>query len=142
MDLGVVAARSEVQEPAEETMILLDTHAAIWVHDRHARAANLMRLGVQLYVSPVTLLELQVLTESGRMRLRRSSTPRQLMSDERWAEDDPPSADLFDAALDVGWTRDVFDRLLVAHARLRRWRLATADASILEHLSPHEYFEL
>jgi PIN domain nuclease of toxin-antitoxin system len=56
--------------------------------------------------------------------------------------DNPSAVDWFERALDVGWTRDPFDRLLVAHARLRRWRLATADATILEHLAPHEYIEL
>ena len=123
-------------------MILLDTHALIWLHEGHARAAGLRRNGRSLYISPISVLELQVLTESGRMRLRRGTTARVLVADDRWAEDDPPSADWFDAALDISWTRDVFDRLLVAHARLRRWRLATADAGIIQHLRPDEYLEL
>jgi PIN domain nuclease of toxin-antitoxin system len=142
MDLDVVAARSQIQESAEKAVILLDTHAAIWLHDDRPRAAGLIRAGKPLYVSPATLLELQVLTESGRLRLRRGSTPREIIADDRWAQDDPSSVDWFEAALDVGWTRDVFDRLLVAHARMRRWRLATSDMSIIEHLNPNEYLEL
>jgi PIN domain nuclease of toxin-antitoxin system len=142
MDVDVVTPRAEIQKPAEQAVILLDTHAAIWLHTHHARAARLVRPGRPLYVSPVTLLEMQVLTEAGRMRLRRGSTPRDVFADHRWAQDDPPSGDWFEAALDVGWTRDIFDRLLVAHARLRRWRLATSDATIIEHLNAHEYFEL
>jgi len=51
-----------------------------------------------------------------------------------WLLDDPPAADWFETALEQGWTRDPFDRLLVAHAQLRNWRLATADASLLESL--------
>ncbi|MBI3490842.1 MAG: PIN domain-containing protein [Acidobacteria bacterium] len=123
-------------------MILLDTNALIWLHDGHPRAAELARTATRLHVSPITLLEMQVLTESGRMRLQRGATPREIIADERWVLDDPPSSDWFDASLDVGWTRDVFDRLIVAHARLRRWRLATADANIIGHLSPREYLEL
>jgi PIN domain nuclease of toxin-antitoxin system len=65
-----------------------------------------------------------------------------LLDDRRWTNDDPSSTDLVQAALTIGWTRDVFDRLLVAHARLRRWRLATADAHLIEHLAPHEVLEL
>jgi PIN domain nuclease of toxin-antitoxin system len=42
--------------------------------------------------------------------------------------------DLFDAAVDLSWTRDPFDRLIVAHARLRGWRLATGDRVILAKL--------
>lgn len=44
------------------------------------------------------------------------------------------SIDLFDAAADLGWTRDPFDRLIVAHAQLRGWRLATGDRLILTEL--------
>jgi PIN domain nuclease of toxin-antitoxin system len=142
MDLDLVTPWAEIQEPAEKTVILLDTHAAIWLHDHRPRGVALERLGKPLYVSPATLLEMQVLTEAGRVRLRRGSTPREVIADRRWAQDDPPSLDWFEAALDVGWTRDVFDRLLVAHARLRRWRLATSDMSIIEHLNPNEYLEL
>ena len=143
MDMDVVSRPwPEVQEPTQETVILLDTNATIWVHDDHARAASLIRAGKPLYVSPATLLELQVLTESGRLRLRRGSTPRELIADDRWVQDDPPSHDWFETALEVGWTHNVFDRLLVAHARMRRWKLATSDTTILAHLSSHEYFEL
>jgi PIN domain nuclease of toxin-antitoxin system len=34
----------------------------------------------------------------------------------------------------VGWTRDPFDRLLVAHAFYRGWRLATGDHDLIERL--------
>jgi PIN domain nuclease of toxin-antitoxin system len=44
----------------------------------------------------------------------------------------------FTKALELGWTRDPFDRLLVAHARLRGWRLATGDARLLEQLENAE----
>jgi hypothetical protein len=44
------------------------------------------------------------------------------------------SLDLFDAAVDLDWTRDPFDRLIVAHARLRGWRLATGDRVMLAEL--------
>ena len=145
MDVGLVAGTHALQKPPEEdekAVILLDTNAVIWLHDRHPRAAALERDGRPLYVSPATLLELQVLTESGRLSLRRGATPQQLLGDDRWAQDDPAAAAWFEAALDIGWTRDVFDRLLIAHARFRRWRLATADALILEHLAAHEILEL
>jgi PIN domain nuclease of toxin-antitoxin system len=56
--------------------------------------------------------------------------------------DDPPATPWFEAALDLGWTRDPFDRLLVAHARLRRWRLATADDRLLSRLTERERLAL
>jgi len=58
-----------------------------------------------------------------------------LVKDERWALDDPPASRWFDRALAGSWTRDPFDRLLVAHAQLRGWRIATGDTAILAHSS-------
>jgi PIN domain nuclease of toxin-antitoxin system len=42
----------------------------------------------------------------------------------------------------VTWTHDPFDRLIVAHARVRRHRLATADSVLLEHLPASAVVEL
>ena len=143
MDVGIVArSRPAVQKPSEKAVILLDTNALLWLQHNHRRGKPLLAAGGPLYISPASLLEIQVLAESGRLRPVGTASPRDLLRDRRWIQDDPPSADWFEAALDVGWSRDVFDRLLVAHARLRRWRLATSDATILEHLGPHEYLEL
>jgi len=46
------------------------------------------------------------------------------------------------AALDLSWTRDPFDRLIAAHARLRGWRLATADETLLNGLGPRHTIQL
>ena len=110
-------------------MILLDTSALIWLERRHPRARGLSAHG-RLYVSPASVLELQFLIETGRMRLRTGGVT-DLVARGPWLLDDPPSSAWFDAALDLRWTRDPFDRLLVAHARLRNWRFATADTALL-----------
>ncbi len=93
-------------------------------------------------MSPASLLELQFLVEAGRLRLRAGAAARDLAEDDRWAMDDPPSSDWFRRAVDVGWTRDPFDRLLVAHARLRGWRIATGDGELLNRLGPEGSIEL
>ena len=59
-----------------------------------------------------------------------------MVEDDRWLVVEPPAGSWFLRATEAGWTRDPFDRLLVAHAQLRRWRLATADSQLLEHLGP------
>jgi PIN domain nuclease of toxin-antitoxin system len=122
-------------------MILLDTNALIWLEQSHVRSRALLRTDRQLYVSPASLLELQFLIEAGRIRLR-EGTLEHLVEDDRWLLDDPPSAAWFSQAIDTSWTRDPFDRLLVAHARYRGWRLATADATILKRLKAGERLEL
>jgi PIN domain nuclease of toxin-antitoxin system len=123
-------------------VILLDTHALLWLDRSHRRSRPLARWAGRLYVSPASLLELQLLLEVGRVRLRPGSTPAAFAADGRWLLDSPPSATWFEAAWGVGWTHDPFDRLLVAHARQRGWRLATADRELLEGLGERESLEL
>ena len=114
-------------------MILLDTNAVIWLEQNHPRSLPLARTTSRLFVSPATVLELQFLLEAGRIRLR-DTTVESLLSDDRWILDDPPAAKWFAEALEFGWTRDPFDRLVAAHAHLRGWRLATGDAALAERL--------
>lgn len=133
MDLG--AEWPAVPRPPAQ-VILLDTNALIWLDQNHRRTRGLSGAG-RLYVSPASALELQFLLEAGRVRLR-SSGVSEVIEHSRWALDNPPSGAWFTKALDIGWTRDPFDRLLVAHARLRGWRIATGDTALLEHLSAGE----
>ena len=123
-------------------MILLDTNALIWIHQNSRRSAVLLAQRQRLYASPACVLELQILIEAGRLRLRRGHTVASIIDDDRWVVDDPPSAEWFDRASRESWTRDPFDRLLVARARLRGWRVATGDGPILDRLAPSERFDL
>jgi PIN domain nuclease of toxin-antitoxin system len=122
-------------------VILLDTNAVIWLDRDHARTRALTRNRQSLHISPATLLELQFLEEAGRIRLF-SGDAGAIAIDDRWTLDDPPAASWFAAAIELSWTRDPFDRLLAAHARLRGWRLATADATLIAGLGPRYSFEL
>ncbi len=120
-------------------MILLDTNALIWLLAEHKRARKLPR-GTRLYVSPASLLELRFLDEVGRVRLRASREA--IEDDDRYAVDDPSSAALFKAASSLAWTRDPFDRLIIGHARMRGWRLATSDRHTIDNLDPSEVLEV
>ena len=122
-------------------MTLLDTNAIIWLGQGHRRAKPLITRGTALYISPASLLELQLLNEVGRVRLDAGGLEA-VAHDERWLLDDPPASEWFLRAADLSWTRDPFDRLLVAHARLRGWRLATGDSMVLEQLGARERLAL
>ena len=141
MDLGLVAGWHDVCARQIEKVILLDTHAVIWLDQSHKRVRALADESRQLYVSPATILELQMLVEIGRLKHGRSAFER-LVADERWLIDEPPALGWFQEAADITWTRDPFDRLIVAHARHRGWKLSTADTAVLEHLGPRERVEL
>jgi PIN domain nuclease of toxin-antitoxin system len=122
-------------------VILLDTHAVIWLSQGHPRIRSL-RKSPRLYLSPASVLEVQFLVEAGRLRLSGGRPAAALAADDRWRLDEPPAAKWFDAACDLGWTRDPFDRLLAAHARVRGWKLATADAALLERLPASDVLPL
>ena len=122
-------------------MILLDTHAVIWLASGHRRARPLARVP-RLHLSPVSVLEIQFLAEVGRLRLAAGRSAVMLAGDRRWILDDPPAARWFAAACEFTWTRDPFDRLLAAHARVRGWKLATADDLLIERLPPGDVLPL
>ncbi len=65
-----------------------------------------------------------------------------MADDPRWIVDNPDSDALFSAAAGESWTHDPFDRLIVGHAKLRGWRLATGDSEILGRLDSAATFEL
>jgi PIN domain nuclease of toxin-antitoxin system len=122
-------------------VILLDTHALIWLIQAHRRARPLRKLP-RLQVSPATILELQFLAEAGRVRLAAGRTLADLTADPRWTVDEPPASRWFALACELSWTRDPFDRLIAAHAKTRRWTLATGDEHLLAQLPPSDVLAL
>jgi PIN domain nuclease of toxin-antitoxin system len=115
--------------------LLLDTHFFIWLLLGSSRIAEFAWLGKHRPwgVSPVSLLEIQLLSEVGRLRVRNPEFVEALSKDNRFVIDDPPLAQVFDNALSLDWTRDPFDRLLVAHSLTRRIPLCSVDEMIQRH---------
>lgn len=140
MDLELDRHRRALPRAAQ-AVILLDTNALIWLEQGHRRARPLLEDGRRLHLSPATLLELQFLHEVGRIRIDTASLSA-LEDDERWQLDEPPAAAWFARAAGLTWTRDPFDRLIAAHALLRRWRLATGDGALAAQLGPSAAIEL
>jgi PIN domain nuclease of toxin-antitoxin system len=122
-------------------VILLDTNALIWLEQGHRRSRRLLQQNTELYISPASLLELQMLNEVGRIKLS-SGALDTMAQDERWVLDDPPAPEWFLRSCDLSWPRDPFDRLLVGHARLRGWKLATGDTKLIDQLGARECLEL
>jgi PIN domain nuclease of toxin-antitoxin system len=136
--VGVEEGRPSAADAA--IVILLDTNAVIWLDQNHRRVRALARSKSRLMVSPATLLELQMLDEIGRLRLRTGL--RGVIDSDRWEIDEPPAVQWFEQSAEESWTRDPFDRLIAAHARLRRFKLASGDGALLERLRPSERVEL
>ena len=109
--------------------VLLDTHFLLWA------VLGLPRMDefpwLERYrpwgVSPVSFLELQFLSEVGRLELRHEEFVEALGRDPRFVIDEVPLMALVSHALSLSWTRDPFDRLLAAHSAARRTPLCTLD---------------
>ena len=119
-------------------LIYLDTHVVAWLYAQGGsavpqRAARLIEESGDIRISPMVRLELRYLFETGRV-----------------GEPPLPVLDLLGSALGLtvctapfpavareaetqDWTRDPFDRLIVAQASLFDARLVTKDATVHEH---------
>ena len=140
MDIRILLkGRSDVQ--AAE-VILLDTHAVIWLLGGHRRVEGLIASGQALLVSPVSLLEVQFLIEAGTVRIAERDWEKRIGQDGRFRIDNCRIGDIVAGAADLSFTRDPFDRLIAGHAVARGYRLATADDVLLEHLPRSRVFPL
>ena len=115
--------------------LLLDTHFLIWTTLQSKKLERFPWLGRYLPwgVSPVSLLELQYLSEVGRLKVSQPEFTELLMQDRRFIVDEVPLMALIRRSFPVSWTRDPFDRLLAAHSGARRAPLCTVDQQILEN---------
>lgn len=114
---------------------VLDTHFLIWLVLGSDRLAEFSWIGSYRPwgVSPVSLLEVQFLSEVGKLRVRNTDFVEALSNDHRFVIDDGPMAAVFRHALALRWTRDPFDRLLAAHSLARRVPLISVDGTIRQH---------
>lgn len=118
-------------------LIHLDTHIVCWLYEARidllsepARAA--IERG-RLAVSPIVDLELQYLHEIGRIGKGPVTVLSALSAEIGLALDPQPLEKVVGRARDLHWTRDPFDRLIVAAALLAGGRLVTKDALIRKH---------
>ena len=65
---------------AEAAVILLDTHAAIWIAQKDRRVRALQRFP-RIYLSPASVLEIQFLLDAGRIRLSEGRSASMLAGD-------------------------------------------------------------
>ena len=118
-------------------MIYLDTHVVVWLYagerTRFARTASRLIETESLLISPVLLLELAFLEETGRIKAGPQAIFAGLQEAIALSICDLPFAEVAVVSLQQKWTRDPFDRLIVAQAVARGARLITKDRFIRRH---------
>ena len=89
-----------------------------------------------LLISPMVRVELQYIYEIGRIVIPAAEVIAHLEATIGLSDCPIPFADIARAACQESWTRDAFDRLIVAQARHARSPLITADGEIKKHYPP------
>jgi len=115
----------------------LDTHVVIWLfggeEQRLSKAATDLIRGEEILVSPAVVLELQLLHEIKRLRAVGLKVIERLSSEIGLAVCRLPFTSVLEHAVKQSWTRDPFDRLIVAHASANDAPLITKDEQIRRH---------
>jgi PIN domain nuclease of toxin-antitoxin system len=86
-----------------------------------------------MLISPVLLLELALLEETGQIKVRAQAIIAELQESLALSICDLPFTEVAVVSLQQKWTRDPFDRLIVAQAAVRGARLITKDRLIRRH---------
>jgi PIN domain nuclease of toxin-antitoxin system len=114
-----------------------DTHTVLWLYageiDRlSAKAAEAIDTNI-LMISPMVRLEMQFLHEIGRINDEPDKIVKILMTDFGVQICDDPFESVIEVAETIHWTRDPFDRIIVAQAARTRSHLITKDAILQKH---------
>lgn len=112
----------------------LDTHVAAWLFAGEVtRLSAAARVAIQeddLLISPAAVLELQYLYETKRVAENADLVVEDLRRRLSLRVCDLPFPDVARHALTLSWTRDPFDRLIVAQAAVRDAKLVTKDRAL------------
>ena len=118
-------------------MIYLDTHVVIWLYagltEKFNSQARTLINQHELLISPIVHLEIQYLYEVGRIAADSETIITDLKQRIGLRTCHIPFEDVVARATNLAWTRDPFDRLIVAQAQVGRGLLLTKDEIILKH---------
>lgn len=121
-------------------MIYLDTHIVVWLYagllEKFSQSIKTILNENEILISPIVRLELQYLHETERVRHPAHVIVADLADriGVRICEKDFNA--IVSQAIRLTWTRDPFDRVIVANASLNDNILISKDQNILEHY-PH-----
>lgn len=124
-------------------MIYLDTHITVWLYagqiEKLSTKATVLLNENEILVSPIVRLELQYLLDIKWI----TETPDNIISDLSNSIGlkicDKAFNNITNFSMKIDWTRDPFDRLIVANAAVQDDYLITKDQTILNHYSNFLY---
>ena len=116
-------------------MIYLDSHIVVWLYSGSTeKSSNLAKELInehELFISPIVRLELQYLYEIGRITEKSDLIISDLFESLELKLCPKEFNTIVSQSLEINWTRDPFDRLIVSHAQVNNNILITKDKVIL-----------
>lgn len=120
-----------------ETVIYFDTHAIAWLYAKELSRFTSKGLesleSNELLISPMVTLELEYLYETGWIQVKSRVICDSLEQSVGLRVCDHSFAAVVRMSLEQRWTRDPFDRIIVAQAKLADAPLLTKDSAIMKH---------
>ncbi len=130
MDHGIVMANMN-------EAVFIDTNIILWLakgnFKKFSRIAKKTIFENEILYSPMVRLEIEYLHEIGKITRFSGGVFDSLRGKIEISESQSNFADVCREAIKIGWTRDTFDRLIVAEAMLHKGKLVTGDERILKH---------
>ncbi|MCP4164649.1 MAG: type II toxin-antitoxin system VapC family toxin [Chloroflexi bacterium] len=118
-------------------MIYLDTHVVVWLYagltERLSQQARTLINEQDLLISPMVRLEMHYLYEIGRVTVDSSAITADLAQRIGLRVCNKSFDAIVTRATTLSWTRDSFDRIIVAQAGLGDDLLLSKDQSILKN---------
>ena len=117
--------------------LYLDTHVVVWLFageiDKISDRGLEQIEACELLVSPMVVLELELLHEIGRLNYRHDAIMGSLALSIDLKVCTLPFGAVVAESIRHNWTRDPFDRLIVANAARNASKLLSRDSKIQEH---------
>ena len=117
--------------------VYVDTHVLVWLfYGEKGKLSSPARRAVEeddLVACPASVLEMELLHEIGRTRQTAPAILASLESEIGLRVCHLPFREIVTHALKESWTRDPFDRLIVANAKAAGAPLITKDERIRKH---------
>ena len=124
-------------------MIYIDTHIVVWLYagqiKKLSNQAKDLLNDNEIQISPIVRLELQYLNEIKRITAFANDILVGLSNSIGLTICSKNFNNIINSAMDLDWTRDPFDRIIVANAALNDNYLLTKDQTILENYSKSLY---
>jgi PIN domain nuclease of toxin-antitoxin system len=118
-------------------LIYLDSHVVVWLYaglvDKFSPSTKNLLNENEVFISPIVRLELQYLYEIQRITDPANVIVADLANRIGLQVCEKDFDRVVSQAMTLSWTRDPFDRLIVAQAALQEAILVSKDQNILDH---------